>query len=135
MAAGRRSQNRRISNPPPSSTAAGNRGGRGGVGGRVSARDQTPSGPSALEVAQPLERERLPEEARLQVVRQQQEEGARILAELQREEEEKAHAQQQRRAMRGRTDPNPPPITARGRNAMEAAGLSGSGQTHAARQA
>ena len=37
--------------------------------------------------------------------------------------------------MRGRTDPDPPPIIARGRNAIEAAGLSGSGQTHAARQA
>ena len=37
--------------------------------------------------------------------------------------------------MRGRTGPDPPPITARGRNTMEAAGFPGSGQTHAARQA
>lgn len=37
--------------------------------------------------------------------------------------------------MRGRTTPDPPPITSRGRNAMQVAGLSGSGSTHAARRA
>ena len=115
MPAGTRSQKRRTTNRPP---ATGNRGGRGGAGGQAPHRDPTPPGPSALEVAQRLERERLAEvarlererlaeEARLEVVRRQQEEGARILADIQREEEEEARARR-RQAMRGRTTPAPP---------------------------
>lgn len=70
-----------------------------------------------------------------EAVRRQQEEGARILADIQREEEEEAANTRRRNAMLGRTTPDPPDITSRGHNPMEANGLTGHGGTRAAREA
>ena len=156
MADGTRSRNRRANNPPPATdpppttgnrggarggTRGGNRGGaRGGAaGGRASTRDPSPT---ALQRAQDLEfkrlarvaRERLAEEAREEAVRKQQADSERILEQIRREEEEEANTRR-RNAMRGRTTPDPPDITRRGRNPMEGAGLTGNANSRQAREA
>ena len=163
MADGTRSRNRRANNPPPAtdpSPATGNRGGarggtrggnrggaRGGAGagGRAPTRDPSPT---ALQRAQNLEferlarvaQERLAEEARVaqeareEAVRRQQADSERMMEQVRREEEEEANTRR-RNAMRGRTTPDPPDITRRGRNPMEAAGLTGNAQSRAARRA